>query len=155
MLAVFARVSAGWDVDERPFWRPALDPALLVSDLPRNADGVPRVPGTAAFWAAVFGDSDPDRDRGGLADGPPVEFIWLCEQIFTGGQAVVRGPYQQLLFVARRVTTLTREGARDAVVATRAAIQFPALITALERARIDAIPTYAAAARRAAYRGDR
>lgn len=149
MLAIFHRIAMGWDQEERPFWRPALDPALLLSDLPRNRDGVPHLPGTAGFWAAVFGDADPDRDRNGLTEGPPVEFTWLCEQIFTGGQAVVRAPYQQVLFVSRR-GPLTRDTARDAVIAARAATQYPTLVTALERARIGAYATYAAAVRRAA-----
>jgi hypothetical protein len=150
MLVLFERVAAGWDIDERPFWRPALDPALLVSDLATDPEGTPAVPGTMAFWTVVFGDDGPSRDRGEVADGPPADFTWLCEQIFTGGQAVVRGPYQQVLFASRRVGRLTRDTWRDAVVATRAAVQFPALIGALERARITSISGYAGAARRAA-----
>jgi hypothetical protein len=154
MLAVFERVATGWDILERPFWRPSLDPALLVSDLAIDAGGVPHVPGTAAFWTLVFGDDSPlDRDireRGGIAGGAPADFTRLCEQIFTGGQAVIRTPYQQVLFASRRIASLTPDLARDAVAATRAAAQYPALIAALERARITALPVYAAAARRAA-----
>jgi hypothetical protein len=150
MLAVFERVATGWDILERPFWRPNLDPALLVSDLAIDADGRPRVPGTAAFWTLVFGDDPVDRERGAIAGGAPADFTRLCEQIFAGGQAVIRAPYQQVLFASRRVGSLTPDIARDAVVATRAAAQYPTLIAALERARITAIPVYAAAARRAA-----
>jgi hypothetical protein len=150
MLAVFERVATGWEIPERPFWRPSLDPALLVSDLTIDAGGVPRVPGTAAFWTLVFGGDPVDRERGALAGGAPADFTRLCEQIFTGGQAVIRTPYQQVLFASRRLASLTPDLARDAVVATRAVAQYPALIAALERARITAIPVYAAAVRRAA-----
>ena len=153
MRAVFERAAMGWDIEERPFWRPSLDPALLLSDLTTDADGLPRVPATTAFWTAVFGDDDLERDvraHVGIADGAPADFTQLCEQIFTGGQAVIRAPYHQVQFASRRVASLTRDTARDALVATRAAAQFPALIAALERARITAIPVYAAAARRAA-----
>ncbi len=149
MLAAFERVALGWDIEERPFWRPSLDPSLLVSDLPVDAAGTPRLPGTAAFWTLAFGDGDPDRERAAAADGPRVDFTWLCEQIFTGGQAVVRGPYQQVLFASRRIDRLTPDTVRDAVVATRAVAEYPALSGALERARLTSIPVFAAAARRA------
>ena len=106
-------------------------------------------PGTAAFWTLAFGDGDPDRERAAATDGPRVDFTWLCEQIFTGGQAVVRGPYQQVLFASRRIDRLTPDTVRDAVVATRAVAEYPALSGALERARLTSIPVFAAAARRA------
>ena len=150
MLAVFERAALGWDIEERPFWRPSLNPSLLVSDLPVDAAGTPRLPGTAAFWTLALGDGDADRDRAAATDGPPVDFTWLCEQIFTGGQAVVRSPYQQVLFASRRIDRITPDNVRDAVVATRAVVRYPALSGALERARVTAIPLFAAAARRAA-----
>jgi hypothetical protein len=150
MLAAFERATLGWEIEDRPFWRPSLDPVLLVSDLPSDGEGMPRVPGSTAFWALAFGDGDPDRDRAGLVDGPRVDFASLCEQVFTGGQAVVRGPYQQVLFASRRLEQITSDNVRDAIVATRAVVQYPALTGALERARITSIPAFAAAARRAA-----
>jgi hypothetical protein len=149
LLVVFERVASGWDIADRPFWRPALDPVLLVSELAADGAGIPRVPGTAAFWALVFSGDNVDRDPTGIADGAPADFSGLCEQVFTGGLAVVRSPYHQVLFASRRVADLTAATARDAAVATRAVAQYPALIATLERARITSIATYAAAARRA------
>ena len=108
------------------------------------------VPGSAAFWALAFGDGDANRDRAGVVDGPRVEFASLCEQVFTGGQAVVRGPYQQVLFASRRIERITRTTSGTRVLATRAVVQYPALSGALERARITSIPIFAAAGRRAA-----
>jgi hypothetical protein len=150
LLGVFERAALGWDAQERPFWRPSLDPSLLVSDLAVDGAGTPRIPGTAAFWALALGEGDPDRDRRAAAEGPRVDFAWLCEQIFTGGQAVVRGPYQQVLFASRRIDRLTPDNVVDAVIATRAVVKYAALSAALERARITSIPVFAAAARRAA-----
>jgi hypothetical protein len=150
LLAVFERAALGWDVQERPFWRPSLDPSLLVSDLSVDAAGTPRIPGTAAFWTLALGDGDPDRDGRAAAEGPRVDFAWLCEQIFTGGQAVVRGPYQQVLFASRRIDRITRENVVDAVIATRGVVKYSALSATLERARITSIAAFAAAARRAA-----
>ena len=37
MLSAFER-ALGWEIEERPFWRPSLDPALLVSDLAVDAE---------------------------------------------------------------------------------------------------------------------
>ena len=150
MLSAFERVALGWDIEDRPFWRPPLDPVLLVSDLPTDAEGTPRVPGSTAFWTLALGDGDPGRDRAGLVDGPRVDFASLCEQVFTGGQAVVRGPYQQVLFASRRLERITADNIQDAIVATRAVVHYPALTGALERARIRSIAVFAAAARRAA-----
>jgi hypothetical protein len=150
LLAIFERAALGWDIQERPFWRPSLDPSLLVSDLTVDATGTPRLPGTAAFWTLALGEDDPDRDRRAPAEGPRVDFAWLCEQIFTGGQAVVRGPYQQVLFASRRIDRLTPDNVVDAVIATRAVVKYAALSAVLERARIASIPIFAAAARRAA-----
>ena len=81
------------------------------------------------------------------------DFAWLCEQIFTGGQAVVRGLHQQVLFASRRIDRLTPDNVVDAVIATRAVAKYAALSTALERARITSIPVFAA--RRAGGSGDR
>jgi len=150
MLSAFERVVLGWDIEERPFWRPSLDPVLLVSDLPTDADGTPRVPGSTAFWTLALGDGDADRERAGLVDGPRVDFASLCEQVFAGGQAVVRGPYQQVLFASRRLERITSDNVRDAIVATRAVVHYPALTGALERAHVRSIAVFAAAARRAA-----
>jgi hypothetical protein len=150
MLAAFERAALGWDIEERPFWRPSLDPALLVSDLAVDPEGTPRVPGSAAFWTLALGDGDAERERSGVVDGPRVEFASLCDQVFMGGQAVVRGPYQQVLFASRRIERITSDSVRDAVLATRAVVQYPALSSALDRAHITSVAIFAAAARRAA-----
>ena len=54
LLVAFERVGTGWRVEERAFWRPPLDPILLVADLPLDERGRPIVPGTTKFWSAVF-----------------------------------------------------------------------------------------------------
>ena len=85
LQAAFARVVPGWDMEHRTFWRPALDPALLASDLRLDANGVPMVPGTQEFWNLVFAATAP-RERAfdaGIPDGGPVEFGWLCERVFS------------------------------------------------------------------------
>ena len=150
MVTLFERVSAGWEAVEKPFWRPTLDPALLVSDLRRREDGAPTVPGTAAFWSAVFSPSEPGREATeSLATGAPVELTWLCEQVFVGGQILIRPSYQLVLFASRQVPAVTPDNAQEALAALRGASQFPALAGTLERAHITRLKAYADAARRA------
>ena len=111
MVTVYDRMSAGWDATEKPFWRPTLDPALLASDLRRRENGAPNLPGTTAFWSAVFSSSEPGRETtesvSTLVTGAPVEFSWLCEQVFVGGQTLIRPPYQLVLFASRQIPALT------------------------------------------------
>ena len=85
-------------------------------------------PGTTAFWSAVFSTSGRARTEAvsALVTGPPVEFSWLCEQIFTGGQTLIRPPYQLVLFASRQIPAVTASNAREALDALRGASQFPA-----------------------------
>ena len=64
---VFARLVLGSDLENRTFWRPAVDPALLASDLRLDASGAPVLPGTQEFWKLVFAATAPREsavDRG-------------------------------------------------------------------------------------------
>ena len=153
IVTVYDRMSSGWDATEKPFWRPTLDPALLVSDLRRRENGAPTLPGTTAFWSAVFSSSEPGRETtesvSALVTGAPVEFSWLCEQVFVGGQTLIRPPYQLVLFASRQIPAITPGNAQDALAALRGASQFPAVAGTLERAHITRLGAYADAARRA------
>ena len=152
MVTVYERVVSGWDPNERPFWRPTLDPALLASDLRLRDDGAANLPGTTAFWTAVFSSSEPRADApdvSALLAGPPVEFSWLCDQVFTSGHTLTRPPYQLVLFASRRIPATSATNVRVALAALRGASQFPALSGTLERAGITALDVYVDAARRA------
>ena len=144
---MFERAALGWDAQERPFWRPSLDPSLLVSDLAVDGAGTPRIPGTAAFWTLALGDGD--RGSRSPRSGRRSSRMALRADLYRR-PGVVRGPYQQVLFASRRIDRLTPDNVVDAVIATRAVVKYAALSTALERARITSIPVFAAAARAAA-----
>lgn len=157
MYAVFQRVGAGHSIEHRAFLRSTYDPALLVADLKANTNGEPEVPGTRAFWSAVFKQGDdvqanPGRERAPTLPGGdgPADFPWLCEQVFSGDSGAQRSRYMMVLFASRRLGGITSETARDGVDAARAAGAYPALIAGLERAGIADIGTFARAARRAA-----
>ena len=147
--AVFEHVAAGWRVEERAFWRPPLDPTLLVADLPAAEDGRSVIPGTRKFWSAVFDLSEHAASKSNgnqeATAGEPLHFSWLCEQVFTGDKVTDRRRYQMVLFASRVIKAATP----DAIEAVRAANSHPALIVALERARLEDVAAYASAARRA------
>lgn len=156
LLSVFERLADAWVVAERPFWRPTLDPALLVADLTTDEAGRPVLPGTRAFWTTVFADT---VDFGGepvdaaaarqLATGEPVDLTWLCEQIFRGGQVSQRKPYDMVLFASRVIGRVTEANAAAAVEAVRAAGAVPAVVTTIERAGVTDVSVYNATVRRA------
>ena len=157
MFAIYDRLAPGWKVDERTFWRPALDPALLVADPPVDDRNVPVVYGSQRFWAAVFADSSPSRSRPGrsededtVADGQPVDLTWIAEQIFQGDQAERRRRYEMVLFASRMLRAGAADGSQQAIDAVRAAGTYPALVAALERAGLTDLAVYAKAADRAA-----
>lgn len=148
--AAFERVTPAWRLDEQTFWRPSMDPALLLTQLRTDAAGRPVLPGTRRFWTAVFAGA-PDLRRGEaprvLIEGEPVEFAWLCDQIFAGEQ---RQRYPLVLFASRVVRDVAAGSALDALEAVGSAARFPALAAALERASVTDVGVYASAARRAA-----
>ena len=142
----------GWNIEERAFWRPGLDPVLLAAELRVDDDGRPIVPGTRRFWSAVFGDVShlaPDLARA-IAGGEPVDLAWLCEQVFKGPSVAHRRRYQAVMFASRSVARVRPEDAGDAFEAVRAVGDYPALIGVLERAGVADVAVFARAARRAA-----
>lgn len=154
--AIFEHMDRSWKIDERVFWRPPRDPALLIADLRVDDKGRPVLPGTRRFWSAVFADADQGRtaasredDPVAVAEGEPVDFAWLCEQLFNGERGEQRRRYQLVLFASRVVRQVTPETARDAIDAIRAVGAYPALIASLERAKLVDPAIFASAARRA------
>lgn len=158
LYAVFERTVPAWRIDERTFWRPVLDPVMLIAELPTDADGRPRLAGTRAFWAAVFADEvrlhgKGDEQTRALATGDPIDLLSLCEQVFVEDLTELRRRHHVALFASRILgspAALAPETVRDSIEAVRGAAEYPALVAVLERARIADVGAYAAAVRRAA-----
>ena len=157
LYATFERIAPGWKVEERAFRRPWLDPALLVADLRVDDNGRPVLPGTRRFWTAAFAGADQGRakpsrvdDGSAFAEGEPVDFAWLCEQVFKEDEAEQRRRYHLVLFASCVVGRVTPDNARDAIDAVRSAGSYPALVAVLERAKLVDVAAFASAARRAA-----
>jgi hypothetical protein len=157
VYSVCRRLSRGFEPVQRAFMRPVFDPALLISDLPRDERGQPLLPGSRGFWKAVFADRL-DPEAGSARQGSrvpsewtlPLDFAWLCEQVFEDEPAERRRRYMMVLFASRRLPRDPAAETRDAIEAVRAAGEFPALVGGLERAGINDLATFAIAARRAA-----
>jgi hypothetical protein len=160
MHDVFERVTTAWRIDDRIFWRPPFDPALLAGDVRTDADGRLAIPGNRRFWTAVFAAEDRDStgsngggDLAAASADAAVDFTWLCEQVFTGQKLEDERRYQLVAFASRVVPTVTAANARDAVAAIRAVHAYPALVATLERGKLADVAVFAAAARRAAKLG--
>jgi len=152
IAGVFDRAAPGWKVNERTLWRPRRDPALLLADLATDERGRLMLPGSRAFWTAVFSSDAPGVQHGRTADftGEAPDFAWLCDQVFSGTPAEQRRRQEAVLFGSRVMKRVTAETAAGALEAVRSASAYPALAAILERARAADVMTYAAAARRAA-----
>lgn len=154
--SVFERIARDWNVDRLPFWRPALDPALLLSDLRSDEHGRPSIPGTSRFWSEVFADEAARKEAGTLDDGADartgarVDFGWLCDRVFVGPPREHARSYNMVLFASRHLAGISLESNRDALDTVRAAGQYPALVASLERAKLADLGAFAAVARRAA-----
>ena len=149
---VFARLVLGSDLENRTFWRPAVDPALLASDLRLDASGAPVLPGTQEFWKLVFAATAPRESAvdPAILEGEPVQFGWLCDQVFGTDANLALRRYRAVLFASRLGVALTPANVHDSVDAIRAALDYPALSTVLERGRVHDPAVFAQAARRAA-----
>ena len=149
---VFARLVLGSDLENRTFWRPAVDPALLASDLRLDASGAPVLPGTQEFWKVVFAATAPRESAvdPAILEGEPVQFGWLCDQVFGTDANLALRRYRAVLFASRLGPALTPANVHDGVDAIRAALDYPALSTVLERGRVHDPAVFAQAARRAA-----
>lgn len=156
LYAVFEHVASVWRIDQQPFWRPTLDPALLLSELETDEQGVPSLPlPNRGFWTAVFTDLPRDR-RNGRASSDAVtrreesiDFAWLSEHVFAGPYTEHRRRYNTVLFVSRNLRDISSSAEQDATEAARAVGRYPALVAGLERAGLHDIAAFAAAARRA------
>jgi hypothetical protein len=151
LLTLFERVAPGWKVAERVFWRPALDPALLISDLRTDAEGRTRVPGTKRFWNAVLAPTAEDvplPPDATIASDEPADLVWLCERVFEE-PVDHRRRYQIALYASRLLDGAPPGAIRDTIEAVRASSTYPALTAAFERARLRDPGAIAAAARRA------
>jgi len=114
---VFARVNPEWRIEDRPLWRPLVDPAALLLELEARADGSPILPDAAA-WNGTLG-------RPVQVDSP-----WVVDRVFAGDLSGARDRFDLVLFAMR----WTRDGREPAAAgALDLFVEAPALALTLER----------------------
>jgi hypothetical protein len=117
LAEVFGRVNPEWRIEDRPLWRPLVDPATLLLELEARADGSLALPDAAA-WTGTL--------------GRPVQIdaAWVVDHVFAGDPAGLRDRFDLALF-AMRWTRDGREPASRGVLDLFA--EAPALALSLER----------------------
>jgi hypothetical protein len=158
LLAVFEGAAPEWQMPDRPFVRPPLDPSLVVSLVRTTDDGVLVGPNDRRLWESVFRDEGTDvvvdpapAGEAAGADQTPVELAWLARRITLVPSSIGRRRLETFLF-AQRVFPASAASLRDdatMLAAIRGAASFPALALTLERIGVTSAATYAAAARAA------
>lgn len=146
LLRALRLASPDWQPLQRPFWRPTLDPALLLLQLPADRDGL-RLPGSARAWSAMLSDgrlhprATDDTPQSPTAPPSRVTPAWLVEQVFRGAMATRRRAYDQVLFAQRLLGASTTLPAATAAV-IHAAGTHPQLVLTLERLGLREPRTY-------------
>ncbi len=146
-------VARGWDLRERPFWRPSVDPAFLLGQLRVGAGDRLLLPGGRQFWTLVFGDggvvTHDAAARSAWDDPAPVSAGWLVSRIGAAAPADQSIRYEQVLFASRRLAAA--DAAHAAAVATilRGYARYPQLLRVLDRLEVDDVDSLAALVHRA------
>ena len=157
LLAVFESVAPEWQVPQRPFVRPASDPALMLSLLAVDDRGTLRGPSARSLWNGVFSDgrtlmptSPGAGEAAAASESASVDAAWLARRFSQAPAAAGKRRFETFLFGQRVFGELQAGDRGDLLVALRGAALFPALAMTLERIGITDPGVYAAAARTAA-----
>ncbi len=86
---VFTRVNTEWRIEERPLWRPLVEPASLLFELEAGTDGVLVAPRDPEAWAGTLGRP------------AQVDAAWLVDRVFNGDPSGVRDRFELVLFAMR------------------------------------------------------
>ena len=141
LLDVFDQAAPGWRADDRPFERPAFDPAVTLSLVNVTAAGALVTPLRRGAWARTFrGDDAADGEfvaalpagPAGEEDDAPVDAAWLLSRVHRSPPAVGHRRLQTILFAQRALAGATDEEV-EAATALRGFMAFPELFLTLER----------------------
>jgi hypothetical protein len=159
VLAAFTDAAPEWKVAERPFVRPPLDGAILLSTIHVTETGGAVPPMTRRLWDRVFrGDELNDVPYEEVSDGVlratsaslVLDASWLADRILKTPYAIGRRRLDTLLFGERVFHVTPDPDSADVATALRGYLAFPALMIALERIGVTDPQVYIRAARHAA-----
>ena len=142
LLDAFTLSAPDWRIPERPFAKPPIDGAVLLSTIQVLPDGDIVRPSTKRFWDRIFrGDTLNDlpfervsaSDVLAMSGSLPLDPGWLADRILRAPYAIGLRRLHTLLFVQRVFSS--EPAAESALVATvaRAYLSYPALMISLER----------------------
>jgi hypothetical protein len=156
LFQVFQDTSPEWRPDVLPFWRPLLDPGLVLSTLSLTDVSLPAGPMGRRLWDRVFrGDETIDvpfspidpRDADG--DEPaPSDAAGITGRISRPAYTIGRRRLDTMLF-AQRVFPGRRADEPGVATALRGVVAYPALMLTLERMGVTDPAALARAAERA------
>lgn len=159
LLTAFSAAAPEWKVVERPFARPPLDGAILLSTIGVTAAGGAVPPLTRRLWVRVFrGDDLNDVQYEAISDAEVravtgsliLDAPWLADRILRVPYAVGRRRLDALLFGQRVFHAISEPESADVATALRGYLSFPALMIALERIGITDPHIFVTAAEHAA-----
>ena len=159
LLESFAAAAPDWRVDERPFSRPPIDGAMLLSTIAVDETGAATPPVSRRLWERVFRGDElndvrfnavSDADVGSLTLSLQVDAAWLADRVLRVPYAIGRRRLDAFLFAQRVFAEQPPAVSADVATALRGYLSFPALSIALERIGIVDASVYARAAERAA-----
>jgi hypothetical protein len=144
---------SGWQIRDRPFWRPSVDPAFLLAQMPAAAPGRLALPGGRLFWTLAFGAGAvvlrEEAARAAWDDPTPVSAGWLLARVWIAAPADRSVRYEQALFASRRLAGAEPSQAGMVATILRGYGRYPQLLRVLDRLDVGDVERLAALVRRA------
>jgi len=159
LLSAFTAAAPEWRIVDRPFGRPPLDGAILLSTVHVTETGTAMPPLTRRLWDRVFRSDDlNDVPYEEVSDGELravsglllIDASWLADRILRVPYAIGRRRLETFLFGQRVFHSVAEPESADVATALRGYLSFPALVTALEGIGISDPHLYVRVAQRAA-----
>jgi hypothetical protein len=142
LLESFVAAAPDWRVDERPFSRPPIDGAMLLSTVAVVPNGAGAAPTALRLWDRVFRTDEltevgfekvSDAEIHEVSDRLNIDAAWLATRILRVPYARGRRRLDTLLFAQRVFGGQPPSATGDVATALRGYVAFPALMIALER----------------------
>lgn len=147
LYRVFREVAPEWRIDEHPFFRPAVSPAMVLGAVEVTSEGRLAPPSDRAFWRAAFVSGR--RPPGSVRATSEAEAAWLVAQVFASDGRYAASRLDTVRFAQRLVATSPPASVDVVAAAVEARLQFPPLMASLQRMGVVDADIMAAAGARA------
>ena len=159
LLESFTAAAPEWHVEERPFTRPPIDGAILLSTIRVTARGAGAAPIGLRIWDRIFRGDDlaavafervSEAETRSVSEYLTVDAAWLASHVLRVPYAIGKRRLDTFLFAQRVFGDRPASDASAVATALRGYLSYPALMMAIERAGIRNPAAFANAARHAA-----